>query len=146
METFDPSLITQVLNEAGREYLTACQNHVVLNMTGRVKKAFRLFLDDEYPDMRAPDKWKLVRHFIDRLSQRSTTQEEEAVWNSLRDPVQPELRESASTYMAEQEAAHRDLPLDVPNEDSRVQRAWWKYLPWLASLSFFPKSGWYAMS
>ena len=77
---------------------------------------------DAYPDMRAPDKWKLARHFIDRLSLRSTAGEEEAVWNSLRDPVEQGLREPASTYMAGQEVAHRDLPLDVPHADSRVQK------------------------
>ena len=132
MERFNPHLVTQVLNEAGTEYLTACKNHVVLSLTARVRKGFLKVLEDEYPGMRAPDKKKLTKHLIDRLSRRSTAEEEEAVWNSLRDPVNRDLRGPASTYMAREET--RDLPLDDPNAAGRVQRAWWRYLPWLRDL------------
>ncbi len=107
MERFDPSLITQVLNEAGKDYMTACRNHVVLNMTSRVKKAFVVFLDDAYPAMKAKDKWKLARRLINRLSLRATLEDEPGVWESLTHPVALEQRGPASSYIAQQRSSGR---------------------------------------
>lgn len=52
-------------------------------------------------------------------------------------PISPDLRVPASSYMAEQEEEHRNLPLDDPYQESRVRKEWWKNLPWLRDLQIY---------
>ncbi len=83
LERFDPAIISQILNKAGRDYLTACQNCTLLNMTSQARKAFWIFLDnlDGNGDMRAPNKHKLYNHYMRRMSQETGGWE---LWTRLR--------------------------------------------------------------
>ncbi len=122
LEHFDPAMISQILNEAGRDYLTACQNCVVLNMTSRARKAFRAFLDNlDGNEMRAPDKHELCNHYVRRMSRETRAVDEAAVWDSLRD-VEDKVKEKVSAKIQLDEERYGDLPLDGTDRDRETAK------------------------
>ena len=69
MERFDSRHLNQMLNYACADYLTACKNHVVLNISARVSKAFKYFFDALPPPLPhqkfcAEDRNKVRRYFM----------------------------------------------------------------------------------
>src|SRR3569832_19001 len=84
MEHFNYEYINQMLNYAGKDYLTACKNHVVLNISGRVGKAFKLFFKALPQKFKAEDCNKARRYFMRRMSREAGPKEEEDMWNSLK--------------------------------------------------------------
>eukprot|EP00835_Amoeboradix_gromovi_P005444 NODE_510_length_7452_cov_0.223990.p5 type:complete len:100 gc:universal NODE_510_length_7452_cov_0.223990:3732-3433(-) len=64
MQIFDYEYVNQLLNEATKEYLVACKNHVVLNISARVGKAFKADLKALPQQFKAPDRNKIIRYFM----------------------------------------------------------------------------------
>ena len=125
MPYFPCMKINQLLNEAAKEFQTCAKNHIVTNLPRWCRRHFWLFLDDKYDTMTSTDKGKLVKHLMDRLYQRSTADEEEAVWNSIDPAVN---RVPASGYIAQQV----DRQLSLEKDD--IASSWWTYLPWYHEL------------
>ena len=60
MDVFNYRHINQMLNCTGKDYMTACTDNVVLNISARVGKAFKLFFDALPQEFRAEDRNRLV--------------------------------------------------------------------------------------
>ena len=54
--------VPQMLNYAGKDYLVACQNHVVLNISSRVRKAFSIFFTNLCQNFNNVDCKKVLMH------------------------------------------------------------------------------------
>jgi len=135
-DIMDTLHLPQVLNEACKTYLTAARNHVVLNLTRRVRKAFFVFLGSQDEVLRASDRHKLARYHVGLLSGTRSLDEEDDVWASLSRDVPAEFRETVTDYTRTQYHGHRALPLDTAT-CSRVEKRWWEYVPWLHELQIF---------
>ena len=139
MKRFDYRHVPQMLNYAGKDYLTACKNHVVLNISARVGKAFKLFFDALPQDFRAEDRNKVRRYFMRRMTREGGPAEEEPMWASFKRVPTPETRAAVVDYVASSLERYADLPLDVGGlkPTKRVEKRWWDYLRWLYDLQWF---------
>ncbi|GAB9476925.1 hypothetical protein Gpo141_00013984 [Globisporangium polare] len=63
MERVNCRHVPQMLNYAGKDYLTACKNHVVLNLSAQVGKACKVFFDALPQRFRAEDRNNVRRDF-----------------------------------------------------------------------------------
>ena len=139
MERFDYRHVPQMLNYAGKDYLTACKNHVVLNISARVGKAFKLFFDALPQDFRAEDRNRARRYFMRRMTREGGPEEEEPMWVSFKRVPTPETRAAVVDYIDRNLERYADLPLDVGGlkPTKRVEKRWWDYLRWLYDLQRF---------
>ena len=79
MERFDYRHVNQMLNYAGKDYMINCRNHVVLNISARVRKAFKLLFQSLPQQFKAED-WEKARHcFMRRMSRKAGPEEEQAM-------------------------------------------------------------------
>jgi hypothetical protein len=92
MDQFDYSDVRQMLNYAGKEYMTACKNHVVLNISSRVSKAFNLFFDGLPQKFRAVDRNKARKYYMRRHYLEWSPSHERAMWASFNDQPTVETR------------------------------------------------------
>jgi hypothetical protein len=132
--------LTANISYAAKEYMINCQNHVVCNINGRVKKAFKIFWDETIltaqPQFRAPDRNLAMNHFMRRLNIQDTAQDMDALWPSFTLPPTAATQTALRTYIEGTVQRYKDLPLDIDktavNEGTnRVATKWWAYLPWL---------------
>ena len=125
-----------MLNYAGKDYLTACKNHVVLNISARVGKAFKLFFDALPQNFRAEDRNKARRYFMRRMTREGDPEEEEPMWASFKRVPTAETRAAVVDYVDHKLERYEDLPLDVGglHPTTRVEKRWWHYLRWLYDL------------
>jgi hypothetical protein len=133
MARFNYRHVPQMLNYAGKDYMTACKNHVVLNISGRVGKAFKLFFDALPQDFRAEDRNKARRYYMKRMSRECGAEEEEPMWQSFKRVPTPETRAAVAAYINLRLERYADLPLDTGglHPIERVKQRWWDYLRWL---------------
>ena len=133
MPRFDYKLVAQLLNEAAREHMVACKNHVVLNISARVKKAFKRSLLLLPQQFKAPDRNKIIKYFMRCMTLESTEGDEQLMWDSLTRVPTDATRAHVQTYTALHLQNYADLPLDVGGlqPTKRVEKKWWRYLPWL---------------
>ena len=76
MQRFDCMNVNQLLNESAKEHMVACKNHVVLNISARVCKAFKrslLSLDQQF---KASDRNKIIRYFMRRMTREGGSEDE----------------------------------------------------------------------
>ena len=125
-----------MLNYAGKDYMTACKNHVVLNISARVGKAFKLFLDALPQKFRAEDRNKAKHYYMKRMSRNCGAEEEEPMWQSFKCTPTEETRAAVVEYIDQRLECYQDLPLDTGSERpvKRVEKQWWDYLQWLWDL------------
>jgi hypothetical protein len=139
MQRFDTSLITSVISYAARDYMTACRNHVVLNIWNRVKKAFKLWLLALPQQFKAADSNKITMHFMKRLNLVAGPDDESAMWNSLTKKATLSTQQAVRLYLECNLQKYADLPLDVTglHPVKRVEKQWWAYLRWCYDLQQF---------
>ena len=139
MAKFDCKNVTQMLNYAGKEYMTACMNHVVLNISGRVGKAFKLYFQSLPQQFKAADRNKARRYFMRRMTREGNAEDEDPMWLSFNIAPTLETRAAIATYVQVNLERYSDLPLDTggPHPIERVKHRWWAYLPWLYALQGF---------
>ena len=133
MSRFNYRHVNQMLSYAGKDYMTACKNHVVLNISGRVGKAFKLFFDALPQDFRAEDRNKARRYYMKRMARECGPEEEQPMWDSFKREPTPETRAAVVAYINYRLERYADLPLDTGglHPIKRVQKRWWDYLRWL---------------
>ena len=61
-DRFNCRHVPQMLNYAGKDYQVACQNHVVLNISSRVGKAFSIFSTNLSQKFKNDDRKKASMH------------------------------------------------------------------------------------
>ena len=139
MERFHYKHVNQMLNWAGKDYMTACKNHVVLNISGRVGKAFKLFFQSLPQKFRAEDRNKARRYYMRRMTREAGPEEEDPMWQSFTRVPAPETRAAVSQYVEDNMQRYSDLPLDTGGlrPTKRVEKRWWSYLRWLYDLQLF---------
>jgi hypothetical protein len=136
MAQFNYRHVGQMINEAAKEYMIACQNHVVLNISGRMGKAFKLFFDALPQDFRAEDRNKARCYYMKRMTHECGPEEEEPMWQSFKHVPTPETRAAVVAYINHRLERYQNLPLDTGglHPIKRVQQQWWDYLQWLYDL------------
>ena len=136
MDKFDYSDVVQMLTYAAKEYMTACKNHVVLNISSRVSKAFKLFFDGLPQKFRAVDRNKARKYYMRRHSLECGPGHERAMWDSFNDQPTEETRAAVNDYIKAHLERYASLPLDVDglNPTEKVAPRWWEYLRWLYDL------------
>ena len=139
MERADFSGNLQILNEASREYLTACKNHVSLNMYSRVRKGFVCFLMARAMGvgviLKAKDRDRIARYYMRRMTRQDA--DADKLWWSF---PQPRTEGMHRLQLFVEERVERnleqyaDLPLPAEKYGTEVSSKWWKYLPWMRHL------------
>ncbi|RLN94198.1 hypothetical protein BBJ28_00025223, partial [Nothophytophthora sp. Chile5] len=139
MKRFDYTYVNQMLNYAGKDYLTACKNHVVLTISARVGKAFKLFFDALPQDFRAEDRNRARRYFMRRMTREGGSEEEAPMWASFKRVPTAATRSAVVDYVDRNLERYADLPLDTGGlrPTKRVEKRWWDYLRWLYDLQWF---------
>ena len=134
MTRFDPRNAMQMLNYAGKGMLTACKNHVVLNISSRAAKAFKLFFKQLPQQYKAPDRNKVCSLYM-RSMERQVV-DAQATWQSLSRPPTAATVSAVQAYIDRDLQQYADLPLDIGGISSteRVKKRWWCYLRWLRDL------------
>jgi hypothetical protein len=102
-----------MVNYAAKDYMTACKNHVVLNISTRVGKAFKFFFDSLPQPFRAEDRNKVRRYFMRRMTREGSPEEEEEMWKTLKRQPTQETREAVAIYVSDNLERYTDLPLDT---------------------------------
>ena len=133
MPKFDYKLVDQILNEAAREHMVACKNHVVLNISARVSKAFKRSLLILPQQFKAPDRKKIIKYFMRCMTRESTEADEQLMWDSLTRVPTAATRAHVQAYTEQHLQEYAELPLDVGGlqPTKRVEKKWWLYLRWL---------------
>ena len=133
---FHAAGVTQMLNYAGKDYMTACQNHVVLNISRRVAKAFKAFFGGLDQNFRAPDRNKVCAHFMRCAERTSDVAATAGVWDGLVVRATHATRNAVEGYITRTLESYADLPLDSKGLGAvaRVKTRWWAYLRWLHDL------------
>ena len=133
MQRFDRKNVNQILNESAKEFMVACKNHVVLNIAARVSKAFKRSLLSLRQQFKAPDRNKIIRYYMRRMTREGSLKDEERMWRSLTFPPSDATKAHVRTYTTHHLEEYADLPLDVGGLEpiKRVEKQWWLYLPWL---------------
>ena len=136
MARFNYRHVSQMLNYAGVEYMIACKNHVVLNISGRVGKAFKLFFDRLPQHFKAEDRNKARRYYLKRMSRECGPEEEAPMWQSFKSVPTQATRAAVVAYINLRLERYTDLPLDTGglHPTKQVEKRWWDYLRWLYDL------------
>jgi hypothetical protein len=142
MELFDSKHVNQMLNYAGKDYLTACRNHIVLNISARVGKAFKLFFDALPQDFGAEDRNKARRYFMRYMTREEGPDEELSMWNSFKRVPTVETQAAVVEYVNRNLEWYADLQLDIGGlqPTKKVEKRWWDYLAGCTTCSFSHRS------
>ena len=105
--------VPQMLNYAGKDYMTACKNHMVFNISARVGKAFRLFFDAFPHRFRAEDRNKAKHYYMKRMSHECSAEEGEPMWQSFKRTPTEETQAAVVEYIDQRLERYQDLPLDT---------------------------------
>ena len=91
--------ITQMVNVAAKEYMEASQNHIVLNLSARVSKAFKLFFDSLAQKFLARDRNIVKKYYLKRMSREVGPEGEAPMWASLTRVPTLATRAAVSAYI-----------------------------------------------
>ena len=137
MVRFDYKCVPQMIKYAAKEYETACENHVVENISARVVKCFNLFFDNDLTQkFTAADRNKAQRYFMGRMTREGNADDEGPMWESFSKRVDVVTLFRVRAYIDKNLRDYNNLPLDVLGRPSVVKNRWWDYLRWLNDLQF----------